>query len=150
VVTSPLASVGLTYDGTDLQPADLSFHLQIVKGLNETPQVRGIDVTVPALAGRVEANRINDVLPIVLEGFCRADPATTTQATARSSYRDKVQVLRALFSPTRARANLVASLEDGTTITISARPLPGMIWNELVLSEFALVSIELEGVGDWA
>lgn len=149
-MTSAVASVALTYAGTDIQLADLSIFFQIIHGLNETPSVRGTDTTVPALAGTVEGNRVKHLLPIVLEGIVRADPTTTTTATARASYRAKELIVRALFAPDRARANLVATLEDATTKTISARPMPGMIWNELVQSELAFVSIELEGSGDWA
>jgi hypothetical protein len=150
-VTTAVAPIGLTYAGSDLQLADLSIFLQIVHGLNETPAVRGVDAVVPALAGRVEGNRINDTIPIILEGIVRADPTTTTTATARASFRAKAASIRTLFASNRARANLVATLEDGTTTkTISARPLPGMIWNELILSEIATVSIELEGYGDWS
>jgi hypothetical protein len=149
-MTSPAASIGLTYDGSDLQLADLSIFIEIVHGLNEPPSVRGSDVVVPALAGRVEGNRVNDVVSIVLEGIVRADPTTATTATARTSYRAKVAAVRTLFASNRARANLVATLESGATKTISARPLPGIIWNELIQSEIATVSIELEGYGDWA
>lgn len=149
-MTSGLATIGLTYDGTDLQTSDLQIFLEIVHGLNETPSVRGIDVVVPGLAGRIEGNRINDVLVITLEGLIRADPAETTTAGAQESYRDNCQAVRALFAPDRLRADLVATLEDGTTLTISARPMPGMIWSEPIKSEVAQVSIELEAYGDWA
>lgn len=148
-MTSPFTPIPITFDGTNLQPTDLSFCFWIVSGLNETPEVRGVDVTVPALAGRIESNRMNDVLPLVLEGFVRADPSTTTTAAAQSSYRTKAKLIRALFASNRARANLVATLEDGTTATISARPLSGIIWKEEIPSEYATVSIELEGSGNW-
>lgn len=148
-MTSPVASIGLIYDGTDLQPSDLQVFLQIVHGLNEPPSVRGSDYVVPALAGRVEANRVNDVLQIILEGFVRANPSETTTSAARSSFRSNAQAIRTLFAPNRARAALVATLEDGTVMSISARPLPGQMWSEPVISEFAQVSIELEGYDDW-
>lgn len=147
-MTLPIASIPLTYDGTSLQSSDLQIYLQITRGLNESPSVRGVDVTVPALAGRVEANRINDVLSIVLEGHVTADPADLTTATARDSYRTNVMAVRALFATNRARADLVATLEDGSTATISARPL-NLLWGESVQSEYATVNIELEGYGDW-
>jgi len=148
-MTSPIATIALTFDGIDLQRSDLQVFLEIVHGLNETPSVRGTDTIVPGLAGRIEGNRINDVLPITLEGLVRADPTTTTTSAAIASFRDNMQSIRTLFASNRARANLVATLEDGTTATISARPLPGIIANDTVKSEFANVSIELEGSGDW-
>jgi hypothetical protein len=148
-MTTALATVGLTYDGVDLQTSDLQLFLEIVQGLNQTPAVRGSDYVVPARPGRVAANRVNDVLPIVLEGFVSANPAAVTTATARSSFRANMQTVRALFAPNRARADLVATLEDGSSQLISARPLPGIIASDDVKSEFARISIELEGDGDW-
>ena len=148
-MTSPLAVIGLTYDAVDLQTSDLQVFLEIVHGVNETPSVRGVDTVVPALAGRVEGNRVNDVLVIGLEGLVQADPADTTIAGAQASCRANVLTLRTIFAPNRARADLVATLEDGTVLTISARPMPGMIWSAPVQSWAAQVSIELEGYGDW-
>lgn len=148
-MTSGAATVGLFYAATDLQTSDLQVFLQIVHGLNESPSVRGTDVVVPARAGRVEANRINDVVAIVLEGFVRADPAETTTSGARASFRENVKAIRTLFRPDRARATLLAVLEDGTQWSIEARPL-NIVSSEPVPSEFATVSIELEGSGDWA
>lgn len=148
-MTSPAAVVGVTYAGTDLQLSDLSIFLEIKSGLDETPSVRGSDVVVPALAGRITGNRINDVLVVTLEGWVRADPTTTTTATARTSCQAKRETVRALFASNRARANLVATMPSGQIRTISARPLPGMIWNEVVAGEFYRVSVELEGYGDW-
>lgn len=148
-MTTAVGIVALSYDGTDLQQSDLQLFLQIVHGLNETPSVRGSDYVVPARAGRVEANRVNDVLSIVLEGHVTGDPTETTTSGARSSFRDNMQALRFLFRPDRARADLVATLENGTVLAISARPL-NIVLSEPVPSEFAAVSIELEGYDDWA
>jgi hypothetical protein len=149
-VTSPLGLVGLTYAGTDLQQADLQWFFQIVRGLNEPPSVRGDDTIVPYLAGRVEGSRENDVLTIELRGNVRADPDETTTAGARASFADNRATIRGLFHPKRDRADLVATLENGAILTISARPLPGSMWSEQVGSEWADVSIELEGYDDWA
>ena len=148
-MTSPVGAIALSYDGSDLQSSDLQIFLQIVHGLNESPSVRGTDYVVPARAGRVEANRVNDVLPIVLEGHVRADPSDATTSGSRSSFRTNVTALRTLFRNDRARADLVATLEDGTVWSISARPM-NTIWAEPVISEFATLSVELEGYGDWA
>lgn len=149
-MTSPVAVVGVAYDGVDVQLADLSIFLEIKSGLDATPSVRGTDVIVPQLAGRIAGNRVNDTLIVSLEGWVRADPTTTTTATARTSCQAKRATVRALFASNRARANLVATLPDATTKTISARPLPGIIWTEVVPGEFYRVSIDLEGYGDWA
>lgn len=147
-MTSPAATVGLTYAATDLQQSDLQWFFQVVKGLNEPPSVRGVDVTVPALTGRIEGNRKNDVLAIELVGWVRGDPAETTRSNAIASYRDNAQAIRTLFATNRARAELIATLENGSVLSISARPL-NAIWTDAVQSEFVNVSIELEGYDDW-
>lgn len=148
-MTSPIATVGLTYASTDLQPSDLQWFFQIVKGLNEPPSVRGVDVTVPALAGRIEGNRTNDVLAIELVGWVRADPTDTSRSGAIASFRDNAQSIRALFATNRARADLVATLENGDVVSVSARPL-NAIWSDTIQGEFMSVNVELEGYDDWA
>ena len=148
-MTSALATIALTYDGVDLQTSDLQLFLEIVHGLNETPSVRGVDTIVPALAGRVEGIRVNDILVVTLEGLIMADPTATTRSDVVASFRDNCQTVRALFASNRARADLVATLENGDVWTVSARPMPGIIWSEPAKSELAQVSIELEAYGDW-
>lgn len=144
-MSSPVATIGLTYDSTGLQHADLGLFLQIVEGLNTTPDVRGRDVVVPGLAGRIPRNRIADVLRIELRGFVRGDGMTG--AAQMADFRDKVQALQVLFDPTRDPANIVADLENGELATIAARPLPGLIINDQALpSLFGLVSVVLESV----
>ncbi len=148
-MSSPVATVGLFYDSDDLQQSDLSIFLQIMHGLNEPPQVRGTDSIVPALAGRSEGIRVNDILQIELVGIVQADQSETVLAAQRASFRTNATVLRNLFRTNRLRAPLVAILEDGTILTIDARPI-NAIWNERVPGQFAEVSIQLEGYDDWA
>ena len=52
-MTSPVATIALSYDNVDLQESDLGIFLQIVRGLNEVPDVRGKDWIVPSTAGRI-------------------------------------------------------------------------------------------------
>jgi hypothetical protein len=148
-VSTDVATVGLFYDSEDLQRADLGVFCRIVKGLNEPPTVRGTDSIVPALAGRIEGLRINDVLPIELECWVQPDADETTSAGQMSSFRTNQKDLRALFAPNRQRATLLAVLEDGTFMSIQARPL-NVIWNELIPSVVASASVALEGYDDWA
>lgn len=148
-MTSPLASVALFYDGVDLQQADLQIFLEVIRGIGETPTVRGLDVVIPALAGRKEYNRVNDVLAIELHGFVRADPTETTTAGARATFAANRSTIRTLFASDRERADLIVGLEDGTVLSVSARPMPTLLWDERVKSEFAYVNVELEGYGDW-
>lgn len=146
-MTTALASIGLTYDAADIQDADLGVFLEITQGLNEVPDVRGRDVVVPSLSGQIPRNRVMDTLKVVLTGYVRGNGFD--QADRRADYRASSRYLRTLFSPTRVPAALVATLEDGvTTATLTCRPL-NTIWNEVIQSEFARVSIELLAVEDW-
>lgn len=149
-MTSPVAIIGLTYDSTDLQDADLGLFLQIVHGLNETPEVRGTDWIVPGAAGRVPYPREADVLRIELgDGWVMG--TGSTHGDQMADFRDTVKALRELFDPTRDPATLTALLENGDTATISARPQgASLIVNEVVPSLFAYVSVVLESVDpDW-
>lgn len=143
---SPVAAVGLFYDSVDLQQADLQWFFEIERGLDEVPSVRGKDSIVPAAGGRTERNRKNDVLPIVLKGFVRADP---TAMDGPASYRANMQTIRALFHPRNPRAELTAVLEDGTIQTIQARGM-NILGGTYVGSVIRNLSIELEGYDDWA
>lgn len=147
-MTSPAATVGLLYDAEDLQRSDLGVFCRIVKGLNEPPTVRGTDTVVPALAGRAEGLRVNDVLKIELECVVQPDGSLTTNQDQMESFRTNQRYLRGVFRTDRPRAELIAVLEDETQLTISARPM-NAIWNELIPSVLATASIELEGYDDW-
>jgi hypothetical protein len=149
-MTTAISTVGLTYDLTDLQSSDLRRYLKVVRGLWETPSVRGSDTVVPALAGRAEGRRVNDLLSIELRGWVRADPAVDDDhEDAVDSVQAHLLTLRALFASDRERADLVATLRDGTNLTISARPL-NMITTEVIEGYWYNLSIELEGYDDWA
>jgi hypothetical protein len=149
-MTSAISTVGLTYDGSDLQSSDLSLYLKVVRGLWETPSVRGDDTVVPALAGRAEGSRVNDLLKIELRGWVRADPdLDSDHEDAVDSVQASLLLLRTLFASDRERADLVATLRDGTTRTVSARPL-NMITTEIVEGWWYNLSVELEGYDDWA
>jgi len=78
-MTNAVAVIGLTYDGTDLQAADFGVFLELVRGLNEPPAVRGVDLIVPSRAGRIVRNRVADALTIELRGYVMG---TGTPATA--------------------------------------------------------------------
>lgn len=147
-MTHAAALVGVTFDGVDLQRSDLQWFLEIERGLDEVPSVRGKDTVIPGLAGRLEQNRRNDVLSIVLTGFVQADPSLTDVDDRRASFRSNVATIRSLFASDRDRADLVALLEDGSTQTISARPL-NIIGGTYIGSEYRALSIELEGYDDW-
>lgn len=145
-MTTPITAIGLTYDGVDLQPADLGFHLFLVSGLDDSPDVRGEDVTIPYLAGRLPRPRRFDHRRPVLEGFARG--LGIDQSARRSDYRAVRRGLAELFDPARDVADLVATLEDGSIATIACRPL-SLIAVETIPSEYTGLSIELEAAEDW-
>lgn len=145
-MTNAVAVIALTYAATDIQHSDFGIFLEIVRGLNETPTVRGEDTIVPGDPGRTAGSRVNDVIGIELRGYVRG--VGVDEAGDRSAFATNRAAFRALFASNRARANLVATLEDGSTATISARPLPGGLWDQIVPG-MAKVSIELEGYDDW-
>lgn len=146
-MTNAVAVIGVSYDGTDVQQNPMGIFLELVGGLNETPRVRGTDVIVPGLAGRVVRNRKADGFVVELRGYVSG--SGVDEEAERASFRALVTSLRTLFDPTRDPADLVATLEDGSTATCSARPLPTMVYNQQVPS-MAVLSVELESVdGDW-
>lgn len=139
----------LTYGGTDLTDWASGIFFDVATGIGEVPTVRGEDTTVPGLPGRVAGNRVNDVLPIELRGHVRA--ATSSEpdpATMAASYVTNLLAVRALFATDRARASLVATLIDGTILTISALPL-STIQAETSPAEITEYSVTLEGYDDW-
>lgn len=147
-MTNAYAKIGITYDAVDVQLADFQIFLQLIRGLDELPRVRGKDLVIPGAAGRTERNRINDTLVLELRGVVTADPAETDPVLAATSYRDNMTVVRNLFAADRAVAPLVALLEDATSRTIDARPMNIVIPRKLE-GAYAELSIELEAYGDW-
>jgi len=148
---SELAIIGLTYDAQDIQNFGAGRFFEITLGLNEAPEARGKDSLVPGLDGQVPRNRRPHKLDILLKGMVwgrPAEPATT--AEYRAAYRVNARAIRTLFYPSRAEADLVATLEDGSTWTIAARPNGSPIWVEDVPSEHASVSVAMYSVApDW-
>lgn len=147
-MTAVIAPVGVLYDAEDLQPDDLSIFLRFQKGLAETSTVRGTDSIVPALAGRIEGLRIKDLLKVELAGWVQPAATASTLADQLASFQANRAYLRDLFSPDRGLAELIAVLEDGTLQTVQARPL-NMVFNEIIPSLYAEVSVELEAFDDW-
>lgn len=144
-MTSPVAVIGLTYAATDVQEADLGVFLELVRGLNELPAVRGMDVVVPGRRFRIPRNRIADTLILELRGMVRGEGAD--EDAQRADFRNKVDALQVLFSTERVPADLVATCEDLTVRTISCRPV-NLAWSQ-ILPSYAALSVELEAFEDW-
>lgn len=147
-MTSALAVVGLTYAAVDVQNFANGILIEIVSGIGTPPVVRGDDTTIPAAAGSLEGNRINDYLPIELHARIFAASSMTTLATQRASHYANLLTVRTLFKPNRARAPLVATLPGGTILTIQARPL-NIVAAEILTGEYTELSISLAGNDDW-
>lgn len=145
-MTNAVAVIGLTFDATDIQQDPIGIFLEIIHGLNESPSVRGVDTVIPSMIGRVARNRKADTWRIELHGYVAG--IGDTEAAQREDFRDLVATLKTLFDPTADPVALVATLEDGGTMTIMARALPTPLWNQIVPS-IAEVSYELEAVEDW-
>lgn len=146
-MTNAAAVIGLTVDGTDVQQATIGIFLELVRGLNEPPRVRGVDTVVPGLAGRIARNRVSDGFILELRGYVAG--TGSDEAAQRGDFRELVNTFRALFDPTRDPVDVVATLEDGSTATCSARALPTAVWDQVVPS-MARVSLEMESLdADW-
>lgn len=139
--------IAFTFGGSSYQVPTTGIYLWISEGVNEMPSVRGVDVIVPALEGRVWRPRIKDVHKLVLTGWVWGIGATDTDA--RAAFRANMDTIRADFSPDGDPQALEALFEDGSTRTLDARPV-NILVNEPVASLFASVSIELVSVTpDW-
>jgi hypothetical protein len=145
-MTTAVASIGVSFDGTDCQPSDLAFFLEIVVGFDDSPEVRGEDVTIPYADGRVARPRRFDRRRILLEGFVMGDGDDHDEQ--RADYRANRRTLSQLFDPTATPATLTLTLEDGSVWAITARTL-SLVVTEVVQSLYATVSVELEAVSDW-
>lgn len=139
-MTSPVGVIGLTYDGYDLQRADLNVLFQITEGLDELPAVRQSDEIVPFRSGRLASLGIGDHRPIVATGWV-AGAAPAPQA----SYRAYLDGLKKVLDPARLPATLVATLTDGTMRWIPAVPR-SLIGGETIGYEMRPLSIEWDAL----
>jgi hypothetical protein len=147
-MTNPAAVVPLTYDGVDLQELDFTLFLEIAKGLDSPPGVRGRDQVIPKDEGRWAMLRRSDMLPIQLVGIVCGDDTLSSRLLIRQSHAVMRELVRDLFHPARDPAPLVATLEDGTVKTIDARPLPDVLWTPHPGHDH--LDIKLDGYGDWS
>lgn len=148
-MTTALSTVPVTYDSVDVQVPDTGIYLEIIKGFNEPPSVRGVDTIIPSAEGRAEGLRVFDTLKIELFGWVRHAASITDLDGQYASFASNRQVVRSLFATDRLRAVLAVIDESGNEYTIDARPV-NTIWTQRVRSLWYNVSIELEGYGDWA
>jgi hypothetical protein len=148
-MTNNLAAItALTYDDESLQTDPIGLHLELVRGINEIPAVRGEDDTVSALPGRVAYPRLADILPLELAGVALGSGSVV--ADQQSDYRTLMGVVRELLA--RGSLNplvLAGTLEDGSTATINARVVDYQV-TETMASISAEIRVALESVDpDW-
>lgn len=142
-MSNAAAAIGLTYRALDLQEQPFGIFLEIVQGMNDVAEVRGVDVTVPALEGQIEASRVKHIRNIELRGYVAGQGSTNADQVA--DFRSMVSTLQALFDPT-VMGTLEATLEDGSTATIEARTIgDGLLWTQIVPA-CARLSVRMESI----
>ena len=140
-MTSPVAVIGLTYDGFDLQRSDLDLMFAITDGLDGLPLTRGDDPVIPFRRGRLPQNHVADRRPVVAQGW-----VTGRTPTAAIAYRAYLDSLKAHLDPTGPPRTLVATMEDGTRRWISAVPRNLIGGNDGMGSDFRSFSIEWDAL----
>lgn len=147
-MTNATAVIALTYRGTDIQEAfsdSAWMYLEIVKGWNEPASVRGTDLIVPSLAGRLVGTRVKDIVSVQLEGLV----VGATGATAVSTYLAKVVTFRALFDPTLT-GSIVATPTGAAAKTLTNCRTMSVAWDP-ISAYAARVNVLLESTSpDWA
>lgn len=139
----------LTADGTLIQQTAIGIHLEITRGINELPTVRGSDQVVPGRAGRIARARVADTLTLELEGVVLAIPVSFTDPDGGISFRTLMATLRALFNRTKDPWVLEGVLEDGSTAEINVRCVDYVV-DEKVAGKEAEIKVALESVDpDW-
>ena len=138
----------LVANGVDLTRSDGRILGRVVRGLNEVPEVRGKDTLIPSRSGMVPRNRKLHRLVIEWEGHVMGDGAT--EADQREDFRDLMDSLRTLMNPVLDPYELVITVEDGTTRSITARPI-NLLPGPDDLPSYRAVSLQWESVdaADW-
>jgi hypothetical protein len=144
-----VATIGLTYRATSLQEDPWGLFLEITKGLNAPPNVRGTDVVVPARQYQIARNRLPHGHSLLLEGYLYAtgETAGAQLVNIRDRMLDLFHGEGALFGPT-ATGILVATLENGLVASIVARTLN--VLDSMIGPTAYRLSIEMEANwGPW-
>jgi len=148
-VPNGLWSTSLVADGVDLTRTDRRLLFRVTRGLDEVPEVRGSDTIVPSLNGRIPRSRRLDRMVIEAAGYVMG--AGATEALQRSDYRALMETLRDLMNPVQDPYDIVVTVEDGTTRTITARPQNLVTDSDDGIPQFRRVSLQWESVdaADW-
>lgn len=144
--------MGLTYNGTSIQTANI--HLELAQGFG-TASVRGRDSIAPGTPGRFARNRVASVRSIPLHGWVQGTGSTLL--ARQQSWLTAREALDALMDPTLAARNLVASAPEMGLAAAATRTISARVVNELSGpiqggTTFQRVTFDLEAVGnppDW-
>jgi hypothetical protein len=140
----------LSYDATPLTTSVGGMPRLITRldrGLDTSPEVRGQDTVIPGAVGQVPRARVWHQRTIELEIIVMG--TGTTESLQLADTRAALDALAALLDPTRDPAVLVVELEDGSTRSISARPV-NVLHDDGEVPTRRTLSVELVAVeGDW-
>ena len=138
----------LVADGVDLTRSDARILGRVVRGLNELPEVRGKDTIIPGASGRVPRNRKLDRLMVEWEGMVMG--AGVDEDAQREDFRDLVDSIRTLMNPVQDPYELVVTVEDGSTRSITARPV-NVVWGPDDIPSYRTASLQWEAIdaADW-
>lgn len=146
-MTTSVATMGLTFNGTDLGDLTGTVIDRIMYGGPDEPSsVRGRDDIALGRRGRVARNRRRDFRRIELRGWVTG--VGSTAADQAADYWDNRVALGTLMSLTDIQT-LAATLLNGDTYTIEARLVEPPSYDQ-VAPMLARVSILMESVDpDW-
>lgn len=138
----------LVADGVDLTRSDGKLLFRVTRGINEVPEVRGQDTIVPSLNGRIPRSRRLDRHVIEAEGLVMG--AGATEALQWTDFRSLMDSLVDLMNPVQDPYNIAITVEDGTTRTITARPL-NLVSGDDDIPSYREVTLQWESVdaADW-
>ncbi len=141
-------ATSIVADGVDLTRSDGRLIFWVTRGLDEVPEVRGTDTIVPSLNGRIPRSRRLDRFVVEAAGMVQG--AGSGEAAQRTDFVSLMETLRDLMNPVQDPYNLVVTREDGTTRTITARPL-NIVWEGIVIPTYRTGSLQWESVdaADW-
>ena len=146
-MTSNVATVALTFGGTDLGDIDGTLIDRVMYGGPDEPSpVRGRDDVALGKDGKVLRNRRSDVRRIEIRGWVTGTGSTVADQVA--DYWDNRVTLGTLMEPKTTRT-LLATLLNGDSYSINARPVEPPSYDQEA-PMLARVSIILESVDpDW-
>lgn len=155
-----MTTAALYFGSTNLTPTDMRWRASLLEPpmTKALYDVRGEDLVVPSLAGRIVASsgsRIADRLVINLELFVQGIPDYDT--TEREDFLASWETLGAIFDPKAAPANLVVygplfGVISGKKRTIAARFL-NLVSQGGIVGVAQKYSVQLESVASppiWA